>query len=38
VFPVTCTLNSCVGNIVCADTQVEADYCTGSVASVPTPP
>lgn len=38
VFPNTCILSSCVGNIVCADTQVEADYCTGAVASVPTPP
>src|SRR5262249_44552159 len=38
VFPNTCNLTSCIGNAVCADTQVEADYCTGAVASVPSPP
>lgn len=38
VFPNTCNLITCNGNVVCADTQVEADYCTGAVASVPTPP
>jgi hypothetical protein len=38
VFPNTCNLTACTGNIVCADSQVNADYCTGAVTSVPTPP
>jgi len=38
VFPSTCNLITCAGNIVCADTEVEADYCTGAVTSIPTPP
>lgn len=38
VFPNTCVLSSCVGKVVCADPEIEADYCTGAVASLPTPP
>lgn len=38
VFPNTCILSTCTGNIVCADTQVEADYCTNAVTAIPTPP
>jgi hypothetical protein len=34
VFPNTCKQLSCIGNIVCADTQIEADYCTDSVAAL----
>jgi hypothetical protein len=38
VFPVTCNLTACAGDVVCADTQVSADYCTGAPAALPTPP
>ena len=38
VFPNTCTLSSCVGNVVCADTQLTVDYCNGAVSSMPNPP
>ena len=38
VFPNTCVLSSCVGDVVCADSQISVDYCTGAVASTPTPP
>lgn len=38
VFPNTCTLNACMGDVVCAGSQVSADYCTGATAAVPPPP
>jgi len=38
MFPNTCVLSTCTGNIVCGDTQVEADFCTNAVAAIPAPP
>lgn len=38
VFPNTCVLSSCVGDVVCADTQIKVDYCTGAVGALPAPP
>lgn len=38
VFPNTCNLSTCLGNIVCADSQFSADYCLGAVSSLPSPP
>jgi hypothetical protein len=37
VFPYTCTVGTCVGDIICASTEVAVDFCTAPGA-LPTPP
>jgi len=38
VFANTCIQAACVGDVVCSDSHVSVDYCTGAVDSLPQPP
>jgi peptidoglycan-associated lipoprotein len=38
IFPQQCVPGMCVGDVVCADTHLNVDYCTGALAGLPLPP